>query len=388
MGGIFTDCSALLTRSYLEMVRAGVKALAAGAAAAALYQQRTFVPAPKMQSRLPVAAGVGAAAAIGSAPAFADEIGDAATKLSDAAYPFMKDVDWFSYLYLQKPGGSASALDWVKAIDKAIVMGEQMDSKLLKDGATAHHKAIGTIDSNGVLSKSALTDVDASIGRLIASVPESTTMDVYNSFKDLVGADVPAYLMSTVKEEDAKAAYAGLMEFKDVVKANPITPTEPTLSSKLSSAKLDAVAAAAGKLSSKSYPFIQDVDWTSDVYLKPLPGVSAKEALTAVDKMIVMGASMDGKLLKEAAAAHHKAIGGVDAKGVLTSGDYEAVLAGLGKAIASVPQSQVMDVYNAFAKTLPPVVGNYAFNTVNGADAVGAYKALMSFKDVVKAAQV
>merc|ERR1712196_690660 len=171
-------------------------------------------------------------------------------------------------------------------------MGEAMDSKLLSAAATAHHKAIGTIDSNCVLSKSALTDVDASIGRLIASVPESTTMDVYNAFKGLVGSDVPAYLMSTVKEEDAKAAYAGLMAFKDVVKANPITPTEPTVSSKLSAA---------------SYPFIQDVDWTSDVYLKPLPGVSAKEALTAIDKMIVMGASMDGKLLKEAAEAHHKA---------------------------------------------------------------------------------
>merc|ERR1712137_1146810 len=312
-------------------------------------------------------------ATIGAAPAFADEIGNAAAKLSDAAYPFMKDVDWNSFLYLQKPGGSASALDWVKAIDTAIVMGEKMDSKLLKDGAMAHHKAVGTIDANGVLSKSALTDVDAAIGRLIASVPEDNTMDVYNAFKGLVGSDVPAYLMSTVKEEDAKAAYAGLMAFKDVVKANPITPTEPVVSS---------------KLSSKSYPFIQDVDWTSDVYLKPLPGVSAKEALTAVDKMIVMGASMDGKLLKEAAEAHHKAIGSIDSKGVTSAADYEKVNAALGKLIASVPQSQVMDVYNAFAKILNPVIGNNLFQFSKGADAIAAYKALIEFKDVVKAAQV
>merc|ERR1719359_1005861 len=153
-------------------------------------------------------------------------------------------------LYLAKPGGSASALDWVKAIDSAIVMGTAMDSKLLKDGALAHHKAIGTIDSEGVLSKSALTEVDAAIGRLIASVPESTTMDVYNSFKGLVGADVPEYLMSTVKAADAKNAYQGLMSFKDVVKRNPITAVEPTVSTKLSAAKLDAVGAAASKLSS------------------------------------------------------------------------------------------------------------------------------------------
>merc|ERR1712054_757667 len=112
-----------------------------------------------------------------------------------------------------------------------------------------------------------------------ASVPESTTMDVYNAFKGLVGSDVPAYLMSTVKEEDAKAAYASLVEFKDVVKANPITPTEPTVSAKLSAEKLDAVAAAASKLSSASYPFIKEVDWLSPVYLTPLPGTSSKAAL-------------------------------------------------------------------------------------------------------------
>merc|ERR1712137_957776 len=178
--------------------------------------------------------------------AFADSIGDASAKLSDAAYPFVKDVDWLSYLYLQNPSG-ASALDWVKAVDKAIVMGEQMDSKLLKDAATAHHKAIGTINADGVLSKSALTEVDAAIGRLIASVPEATTLDVYETFKGLTGETAANYLMSTVNEADAKNAQAGLMAFKDVVKANPITPTEPVVSSKLSAAKLDAISAAAGK---------------------------------------------------------------------------------------------------------------------------------------------
>jgi hypothetical protein len=362
--------------------RSGVKALLAGAAGAALLaKQGAFVPAP--QSRAPVAAAVGTAAALGAAPAFADPIGDAAGKLSTAAYPFMKEVDWNSMLYLSKPGGSASALDWVKAIDKAIVMGAAMDSKLLKDGAMAHHKAIGTIDANGVLSKAALTDVDAAIGRLIASVPESTTMDVYNSFSSLVGSDVPAYLMSTVKEADAKAAYDGLMNFKSVVAANPITPTVPTVNPKLS---LGGIDAAAAKLSSASYPFIKEVDWTSDLFSKPLPGVSAKEALTLVDKMIVMGASMDGKLLKEAAEAHHKAIGSIDAKGVTSAADYAAVNAALGKVIASVPQSQVMDVYNAFAKSLPPIVGNKLFSTVNGADAIGAYKALIEFTGAVKAA--
>merc|ERR1719499_834653 len=78
---------------------------------------------------------------LGATPAFADEIGTAAKKLSDAAYPLLKDVNWNSGLALTKPG-SASAADWLKAIDKAIVMGASMDSKLLKAGVEAHHKAI------------------------------------------------------------------------------------------------------------------------------------------------------------------------------------------------------------------------------------------------------
>merc|ERR1712137_752801 len=102
-----------------------------------------------------------------------------------------------------------------------------------------------------------------------------------------------------------------------------------------------------------------------------------------------MGAAMDPKLLKEAVLAHHKAIGSVDAKGVTSAADYAAVNAALGKLIASVPESQVMDVYNAFAKITSPVVPTYLFSTFSkGADAIGAYKALLVFKNVVKAAQV
>merc|ERR1712050_696288 len=114
--------------------------------------------------------------------------------------------------------------------------------------------------------------------------------------------------MSTVKEQDAKAAYAAFLEFKDVVKKNPIKPAEPATPAALSS-KLGAVEAAAGKLSSAAYPLIKDVDWTSDLSLKPLPGASPNQVLKAIDKALVMGASMDGAMLKDAAKAHSKAIG-------------------------------------------------------------------------------
>merc|ERR1719412_2861070 len=302
------------------------------------------------------------AVAMGAAPALADPIGDAAKKLSEKAYPFMKEVKWDSYIYNVKPGAGATAGDWAKAIDKAIDMGAAMDPKLVKAGVQAHHKAIGSLSANNlVLSKADFEAINAALGRMIASVPESKTMDVYNAFSSLTSADVPPFLMSTVKEGDAKAAYAALMDFTQVVKAHPITPATAATPAALSS-KLGAIDAAAGKLSSAAYPLIKDVDWTSDLALKPLPGVSPNQMLKAIDKALVMGASMDGALLKEAAEAHHKAIGSVDAKLVTSASDFAGVNAALGKAIASVPTSQVMDVYNAFGKIVSPVVPNFLYS--------------------------
>merc|ERR1711939_1242167 len=157
--------------------------------------------------------------------------------------------------------------------------------------------------------------VNAALGRMIASVPESKVMAVYNAFGNLVSPDVAPYLMSTVKEADAKAAYAALMDFKDVVKANPISASS---ASAPSNGQIDA---AAGKLAAAAYPFL-------------------KAVLGAIDKALVMGAAMDAGALKEAAAAHVQAIGSMDAKGVTTQADFAAINAGLGKAIASVPTSK------------------------------------------------
>merc|ERR1711933_492585 len=142
--------------------------------AATMLRSTVFVPAPAGKPSAPAAAC--AATVLGAASsAHADAIGDAAAKLSKAAYPFMKEVPWNSGLYNINPGSA----------------------------------------------------INAAIGRMIASVPESKTMDVYNSVSALVDPKVPAYLMSTVKEADAKAAYAVLVDFAGVVKAHPITASTP-----------------------------------------------------------------------------------------------------------------------------------------------------------------
>ena len=70
-----------------------------------------------------------------------------------------------------------------------------------------------------------------------------------------------------------------------------------------------------------------------------------------------------------------------------SAADYEAVNAALGRVVASVPTSKVMDVCNAFAKIVPGPVPNKMFSMADPLAANAAAKAFYEFKDVVKAAQ-
>ncbi|CAL1161707.1 unnamed protein product [Cladocopium goreaui] len=360
------------------MVRGARKALAVGVAVAVacgLQKHLNFVPGPRHAA--PVAA---AAASMMMAPAaFADEIGDAAKKLGDASYSFAKEVDWNNGIFLQAPG-KFQPLEALKAIDKMIEMGAAADPKLLKDAAEAHHKAIGSISGpNGVTSRADWDAVNAAIGRVVASVPKAKVMAVYDSVNAITDPGVPAYMKSLVNGPDAEKAYQGFLEFKDVVEKNQVA----TAGAPAVVPSGDKIGEAAKALSDASYPFIKDIDWLSDIYLKPLPGKTAPETLKAIDKMIVMGAKMDGNLLKAAAEAHHKAIGSIDATGVTSAADYEAVNAAIGHLVASVPKTTVMDVYNSMAGVVDSSVPNNLFSKVNPLDAVAAAKGFYTFKDVV-----
>ena len=59
---------------------------------------------PPPVRRAAVVAVPAVAAASAAAPAFADAIGDAAKKLSEEAYSFMKEVHVNSYTHFIKPG--------------------------------------------------------------------------------------------------------------------------------------------------------------------------------------------------------------------------------------------------------------------------------------------
>jgi hypothetical protein len=341
----------------------------------------TFVPPARHPAGAAAALGAATAVSLGTAPAFADAIGDAAKKLAKESYPFLNDIDWNSNLALTNPG-KASAAEWTKAIAKAIDMGASMDSKLLQAGVEAHRTGISNMNSKLVAPLDDYERIIAALGRMIASVPEEKTMGVYNDFSKLVDPAVPKFLMGSVKEADAQAAYKALLEFKDVVKANPIKAQAVT------AGNYPGVDAAAGRLAEKSYNFLKEIDWSSNLAAKA-SGFSGTplELTKAVDKALAMGYAVDAGALKEAAQAHVKAISNMDAKGVATKADYEAILAGLGKVVASVPIEKVTNVYDAFRTVVDPRVPAYLMSSVNGADAIEAYKGFIEFKDVVKSAR-
>jgi len=199
------------------MAKASKMLVAAAAVAAVCKLQGAFVPAPQGRS-MAVGTAAGAAAMLGAAPAYADKIDDAAKKLSEASYPFLKEIDWTSDVYAKLP--TQSPAEVVKAIDAMLKMGAAMDPAALKAGVQAHSKAFSSMDGKLVTSLADYTAINSGIGHMIASVPASKTMDVYNAFaKFNLGSDVGPYMMSKVSQGDAEAAYKALLEFKDVVKS-------------------------------------------------------------------------------------------------------------------------------------------------------------------------
>jgi len=354
------------------------RVLIAAVAVACLCRLRptSFVPAPPRHGPAAIAA---TAAVLGAAPsAFADRIDDAAATLSAAAYPLLKEANWNSDYLISLPGAKPDAV--AKAIEKTLEMGAAMDGAAVKAGVKAHSEAIGAIDKNGVTSQAAFKKINAALGHMIASAGEAKTMAVYDAWSDVVPAGIPAYLKSTVNGRSADAAYNALMQFKDVVKteaggmgAAPPAPRAP-----------DAIDAAAKTLSEAAYPLMKDVDWNAD-YFSKLPGAKPTAVLSAIKKALDQGAAMDPAFIKEGALAHAKAIGNVDAKGVLPLEDFVAINSALGHMIKSSGTSATMGTYDAFKGLVADNIPSYLMSTVNPSDAQAAYTALMSFKDVVKA---
>ena len=79
------------------------------------------------------------------------------------------------------------------------------------------------------------------------------------------------------------------------MKAHPITPSVAATPEALSS-ELGTVEAAQPSCRQHPTPLSSRRRLDIEVYVKPLPGASPFEVTKAIDKMLVMGASMDGAI--------------------------------------------------------------------------------------------
>mmetsp|Transcript_85502 Transcript_85502/g.164617 ORF Transcript_85502/g.164617 Transcript_85502/m.164617 type:complete len:368 (+) Transcript_85502:47-1150(+) len=130
------------------------------------------------------------------------------------------------------------------------------DPKLLKAAVDAHHKAIGRIGGvNGVTSTADWEAVNTALGSVIALVPESTVMKVYDSVSDITDPGDPAYKKSLVNDTDAEAAVSALLTFKDVVKKNQVASAGASANVPHG----DKSGEAAKKFSAAPYPFLKEI---------------------------------------------------------------------------------------------------------------------------------
>merc|ERR1712125_85066 len=67
--------------------------------------------------------------------------------------------------------------------------------------------------------------VNAALGRVFASVPESTVMDVYNSVSSITDSGVPAYLKSTVNGAECRCQ--GVLRVQGRGEGSPMSRAAP-----------------------------------------------------------------------------------------------------------------------------------------------------------------
>merc|ERR1712125_255464 len=67
--------------------------------------------------------------------------------------------------------------------------------------------------------------VNAALGRVFASVPESTVMDVYNSVSSITDSGVPAYLKSTVNGAECRCQ--GVLRVQGRGEGSPLSRAPP-----------------------------------------------------------------------------------------------------------------------------------------------------------------
>merc|ERR1712072_11129 len=327
-----------------------------------------FVPAP--QSRMPAAALPAVPALLAAAPAaIADQIGDAAAKFSDAAYPIAEKINWgntpviSSYIATESaknPGGVA------RAVDKLLEAGLTMDPKLVYAAVAAHDKAIEGAMSNKnlVASKADFAAVNEALARMISSADKNKIFQLLDAFPD--NKDLQAKLYSLNDKEGAYSAFKKFLVLTEAVKAASTNGKNGLPGTPVGSG--GAIADAAAKFSEATYPIAKSIYWSKT------PEIS---------KYIAEASAKDPKAVYAAVAAHDKAIDAAVGKSglVASQADFAAVNEALARMIAPADPAKFKAILTAFPGNAVLQLGLFALG--NPGQAKAAYDSFSALTEAV-----
>mmetsp|Transcript_37087 Transcript_37087/g.85726 ORF Transcript_37087/g.85726 Transcript_37087/m.85726 type:complete len:376 (+) Transcript_37087:76-1203(+) len=373
------------------MARSGrvmVPALLCMGLIAFLSQGSVFVPAPQASNRLPATAIAVPALLAGAPAAFADAIGDAAAKFSDATYPIAEKINWgntpiissyFAAESARNPKGTAAA------VDRLLEAGLTMDPKLIKDAVAAHAKALKSAQSNPnlVTSKEDFAAVNEALARMISSAKKDKFFALLDAFPG--NKDLQMDLYNQNDKVQAQAAYQAFKELTSAVKeasingANALAVTPETGG---------PIGDAAAKFSAATYPLAEKINWgnTQQIakYISEVSANNPKGVADAFDKVLESGLTMDPKLIQAAVAAHDKALDGALSNPNLMASpaDWAAVNEALARMIGSADPAKFKALLTAFPGNAELQMALFAAN--NPADAKAAYETFVALTKAVE----
>jgi len=374
----------------ITMARSGRVVIPVVLLAVALLASRSsvFVPAPS-SSRLPAAAVAVPALLAGAPAAFADAIGDAAAKFSDATYPIAKKIDWGNTPIISNYFATESARNpkgVAKAVDALLESGLTMDPKLIKAAVAAHDKALDSAlkDPNLVTTKADFAAVNEALARMIASANKDKFYKLLDAFPDNKQLQMDLY-----NQNDKAAAQAAFQTFKDLTAAVKAASTNGADALPITPVTGGPIGEAAAKFSEATYPLAAKIDWgnTQQItkYISEISAKNPKSVATAFDKVLETGLTMDPKLIQAAVAAHDKALdNAINNPGLVTSkADWAAVNEALARMIGSADAGKFKALLTAFPQNADLQMALFAAN--NPTDAKAAYETFVALTKAVAA---
>jgi len=370
-------------------------AFAAAAVAALASWGPAFLPGPGKKAaphlRAPSAAASLLPGLLAAAPAaFADQIGDASAKFSDAAYPVAEKFNWANSPVFAKYLGEVSAKDpkaVSKAVERLLDAGLTMDPKLIQAAVKAHEKALASAAGSPTLvaSKADFAAVNEALARMIASADPEKFFYLLSAFPG--NNELQMELFKGNSEADARAAYEAFVGLTDAVRAASAATPHPAVSV-APVATSGPVAEAAKAVAESTYGIASKINWgNTPIISKYIQEASAKDPklmAKALAKTLAVGSSFDMDTVRTAVATHAKALEGAQGNSNLmaSKADWTAIMQSLAAMIKTSDPAAFKSILNLFPASAELQMALFAANSQP--DAQAAYKTFVALTDAVK----